>query len=55
MSEADLEHLLDEMSDDQVGVSITAKAGMKPESYASQLERRWATPATADTLRTAGR
>jgi hypothetical protein len=40
---AQIEHLLDEMSEEQVGLSITAKAGMLPESYARQIERRWAT------------
>ncbi len=43
LTEAQIEDLLDGMSEDQVALSITAKAGMKPESYASVLERRWAT------------
>jgi hypothetical protein len=41
LSEQDIEKLLDGMSPDQVALSITAKAGMRPDSYASQLERRW--------------
>jgi Family of unknown function (DUF6492) len=42
LTEAQIEDLLGGMSEDQVGLSITAKAGMKPESYASLLERHWA-------------
>jgi hypothetical protein len=30
------------MSEHHIGISVTAKAGMDPESYAPQLERRWA-------------
>jgi hypothetical protein len=41
LTEGQIESLLDSMSDDQVAVSITAKAGMKPDSYARQVERRW--------------
>jgi len=41
LTEKQLEELLDGMSDAEVGLSITAKAGMEPESYASQLERHW--------------
>ena len=41
LNEAQIEDLLDGMSADQVGLSITAKAGMKPETYSSQLERHW--------------
>lgn len=43
LTEAQVEDILDGMTEDQVALSITAKAGMKPESYASVLERRWAT------------
>ena len=56
LSEAQIEDLLDGMSEDQVGLSITAKAGMKPESYASQLERHWAmAAATTGALSTPAR
>lgn len=41
LTEAQVEDFLDGMSDDQVALSITAKARMKPESYASVLERQW--------------
>ena len=51
LSEAQIEGLLDGMSEDQVGLSITAKAGMKPESYASQFEQRWATADTTEGAR----
>jgi len=40
---AQIEDLLDNMSEDQVGVSITAKARMEPAYYAGQIERRWST------------
>jgi Family of unknown function (DUF6492) len=46
LSEADIQGLLADMSEEQVGLSITAKAGMEPESYAPQLERYWAQAAT---------
>jgi len=41
LSNAELENFLDGMSEGHVAVSITAKAGMNPDSYASVLERRW--------------
>jgi uncharacterized protein DUF6492 len=47
LSEAQIEELLNGMSEDEVGISITAKAGMSPEMYAPQLERRWTTPFTS--------
>jgi hypothetical protein len=53
LSEDQIEDLLHGMSEHEVGLSITAKAGMKPESYASQLQRRWAmTDATVGAPRT---
>jgi hypothetical protein len=51
LSEAQIESLIDGMRDDQVALSITAKAGIKPESYVSVLERHWAlAQATTDNL-----
>jgi hypothetical protein len=42
LNNGELESLLDGMSEGHIAVSITAKAGMNPDSYASVLERRWA-------------
>jgi hypothetical protein len=47
LSEADVEELIAGMSYDQVGLSITAKAGMSPDSYSAVLERHWATAHTS--------
>jgi hypothetical protein len=52
LTDVQIEALIDGMSEDQVGLSITAKAGMKPESYAARLERRWATDTRSSDLRT---
>ena len=41
LSTSEVDALLDAMGPDQVGVSITAKAGMSPESYQALLARRW--------------
>jgi Family of unknown function (DUF6492) len=38
----ELEALLDRVGREQVAVSLTSKAGMKPEDYVEVLERRWA-------------
>lgn len=46
LSETQIADLLKGISEEQVGLSITAKAGMRPESYASQLERHWSMAAT---------
>jgi hypothetical protein len=42
LSTHELEAFLDGIGPEQVAVSITAKAGMRPEDYADVLERRWA-------------
>jgi hypothetical protein len=42
LSEAQVEDLIAGMSADQVGLSLTSKAGMNPGSYAAVLERHWA-------------
>ena len=42
LSVPELEALLDRVGPDEVAVSLTAKAGMKPENYVEVLERRWA-------------
>jgi Family of unknown function (DUF6492) len=38
----ELEALLDRVGRNEVAVSLTSKAGMKPEDYVEVLERRWA-------------
>jgi hypothetical protein len=43
LTETQIDELLDGVAEDQVGLSITAKAGMNPESYGWQIERRWST------------
>jgi hypothetical protein len=42
LSEHELEAFLDGIGPEAVAVSITAKAGMRPEDYVGVLERRWA-------------
>jgi len=42
LTEAEVDALVESMSADQVAISITAKAGMTPTSYASVLGRHWA-------------
>ena len=37
-----LETLLDRVGSDQIAVSLTSKAGMRPDEYVEVLERRWA-------------
>jgi hypothetical protein len=41
LSAAELDSLLDEVRPGEVAVSLTAKAGMRPEQYVEVLERRW--------------
>jgi hypothetical protein len=41
LRESEVEDLLDEAEDDEIAISITAKAGMPAQSYAPVLERRW--------------
>ena len=38
----ELEALLDRVGEEEVAVSLTSKAGMKPDDYVEALERRWA-------------
>ena len=45
LSEPEIEELLETMAPEEVGLSITAKAGMEPPSYESLLRRRWTTAA----------
>jgi hypothetical protein len=50
LSVRELTGFLDEVGDEAIAVSLTAKAGMKPEHYAKVLESRWgeyAPPAAA--------
>ena len=42
---AELERLLDAVEDDEIAVSITARAEMDPADYAGAVERRWAAEA----------
>jgi hypothetical protein len=42
LSAQELEAFLDGIGPEEVAVSITAKAGMRPEDYVDVLERRWA-------------
>jgi hypothetical protein len=42
LSDEELAAFLDGVGPDEVGVSITAKAGMQPAQYVEALERRWA-------------
>jgi Family of unknown function (DUF6492) len=42
LSSSELASFLDGISPEEIGVSITAKAGMKPGDYVEALERRWA-------------
>jgi hypothetical protein len=42
LSAHELEAFLDGIGPDEIAVSITAKAGMRPADYAEVLERRWA-------------
>jgi hypothetical protein len=41
----ELTAFLERVDDEAIAVSLTAKAGMKPEHYADVLERRWGAPA----------
>jgi hypothetical protein len=41
LSQHQIENLLDSMSPEEVGISLTAKAGIPAESYAALLEKRW--------------
>lgn len=45
LSGTELERLLDAVEDDQIAVSITARAEMDPADYAGAVERRWAAEA----------
>jgi hypothetical protein len=47
LTTAQIKELLEGMSREQVGLSITAKAGMNPDTYSSLLERRWTTAEAA--------
>jgi hypothetical protein len=42
LSRQELEAFVDGIGPEEIGVSITAKAGMRPADYAVVLERRWA-------------
>jgi hypothetical protein len=42
LSVPELEALLDRVGPEEVAVSLTSKAGMRPENYVEVLERRWA-------------
>jgi hypothetical protein len=42
LTRAELDRFVDETGDDEIGVMISAKAGMNPADYADVLERRWA-------------
>jgi hypothetical protein len=42
LSEGELAAFLDGVSPEEIGVSITAKAGMRPADYVGVLEQRWA-------------
>ena len=42
LSAQELETFLGGIGPEEVAVSITAKAGMRPEDYTEALERRWA-------------
>jgi Family of unknown function (DUF6492) len=42
LSAPELETLLDRVGPQQIAVSLTSKAGMRPEDYVEVLERRWA-------------
>ena len=43
LSDDELTEFLDGVGAEEIGVSITAKAGMRPVEYVGALERRWAT------------
>lgn len=42
LSVPELETLLDRVGPEEIAVSLTSKAGMRPEQYVELLERRWA-------------
>ena len=42
LSRSELESFLDGVGPEEIAVSLTAKAGMRPADYAEVLERRWA-------------
>jgi Family of unknown function (DUF6492) len=42
LSAPDLEALLDRVGPEEVAISLTSKAGMRPDHYVDVLERRWA-------------
>jgi hypothetical protein len=44
LSAPELEALLDRVGVEEVAVSLTSKAGMRPDQYVEVLERRWAKP-----------
>jgi hypothetical protein len=44
----ELTRFLDRVDEGTIAVSLTAKAGMKPQDYAVVLERRWETPEQPD-------
>ena len=46
LSDDELMTFLDQVGPDEIGVSITAKAGMRPADYVGMLEQRWATVRT---------
>ena len=41
LSAPELKTLLDRVSPDEIAISLTSKAGMKPEDYVEVLEQRW--------------
>jgi hypothetical protein len=42
LTDAEVEGLLEEVTDAEIGVMLSAKAGMQTDEYAALLERRWA-------------
>jgi hypothetical protein len=44
LSALELETLLDRLGPEEIAVSLTSKAGMRPDDYVEVLERRWAVP-----------
>ena len=49
LTSPEIASLLDRVGDDAIAVSLTSKAGMKPEDYVELLERSWASPVPAAT------
>ena len=51
LSVPEVETLLDCVGPEQIAVSLTSKAGMRPDDYVEVLERRWAALSTQETQR----